>query len=91
MGQAMNSAGVENSLKGLLVGILGELRQGRVQDDLWSAGDIAAYLKLKKSTVQSRLLCLPHFPKPVTIPTTDEGGGKRWIAKEVKAWALKQR
>jgi len=48
-------------------------------------------LKLKKSTVQSRLLCLPHFPKPVTIPTTDEGGGKRWIAKEVKAWALKQR
>jgi len=26
----MNSAGVENSLKGLLVGILGELRQGRL-------------------------------------------------------------
>ena len=54
------------------------------QDDaLWTAGDIAAYLSLAKSTVQSHILNDPSFPQPITLPKT---GGKRWPQSLVKAW-----
>lgn len=56
-------------------------------DDLWAAAQIADYLKLSKSSVHSHILKAPAFPAPVVLPT----GGKRWVAKEIRAWALKHR
>lgn len=71
--------------------ILDELQRQRVKDDLWTADDIATYLKLKKSTVQQRILKSVGFPRPVILPTTAEGGSKRWVADEVKQWPKKNR
>lgn len=74
-----------------LAAILDELRSQRVNNDLWTASDIADYLKLKKSTVQQRILKSDGFPRPTTLPTTAEGGSKRWIADEIKQWSRKHR
>lgn len=71
--------------------ILAELRRQRIGDDLWKADDIADYLKLSLATVRNRVVTNPTFPAAVTIPTTEEGGSRRWVAKEVKAWATKWR
>lgn len=73
--------------------ILEELRyQGRNNDALWDAGDIAHYMKLSKSTVQSRIICKKSFPIALRMPTSETGmGGRRWLAKEVKQWTLRHR
>lgn len=56
-------------------------------DDLWGAEEIAAYIKLSKKSVRNRFLHKPGFPAPVELP----GGCQRWVAKEVRAWALRHR
>lgn len=72
----------------LLTRILAELQRQHAQDDdLWEAEQIAGYLKLKKHSVQSHVLNSAGFPSSVTLPT----GGRRWVAKEIKAWALRRR
>jgi hypothetical protein len=71
--------------------ILAELRKKHVPDDLWTADMIATYLHLGVGTVRNRVLSHPTFPRAVRIPTTDDGGGRRWPGKEVIAWALKHR
>lgn len=72
----------------LLVRILAELQRQHAQDDdLWEAQQIADYLKLKKNSVQSHVLSSTGFPNGITLPT----GGRRWVAKEIKAWALRRR
>lgn len=58
-------------------------------DELWRAEEIAGYLKLGKKSVQNRILSLPTFPPPVFLPTGEKT--KRWVSKEVRAWALKHR
>ena len=50
---------------------------------LWDAADIADYLKLEKKTVQNHYIKQPGFPPPVDRI-------KRWIPREVKAWATKR-
>ncbi|WP_241086826.1 helix-turn-helix transcriptional regulator [Candidatus Vondammii sp. HM_W22] len=73
--------------------ILEELRyQGRNNDALWDADDIARYMKLSKSTVQSRIICKQNFPRALRMPTSETGmGGRRWLAKEVKQWVMRYR
>lgn len=72
----------------ILSAILNELRRQRAQeDDLWEAEHIAEYLKLSKKSVQNTILNVPGFPSSVVLPT----GGRRWIAKEIKAWAIRRR
>jgi predicted DNA-binding transcriptional regulator AlpA len=82
------------NLENIMLDILGELRWQNAQvGDLWTAEEIGRYMKLKKNSVQNTLLKKPTFPKPIIIPTAKDGGGggKRWVAKEVKQWALKHR
>lgn len=74
----------------LLQGILDELRRSRF-DDIWTAHEIADYLKTSLGSVQARVVTHPTFPAPIRLPTTKNGGTRRWIAKEVKAWALKHK
>lgn len=59
----------------------------RLEGDLWSIGEIATFLGLKNNTVSGSIVNAPAFPQPIILPS----GGKRWYAKEVKAWALKRR
>lgn len=73
---------------GALNVIIKELRRSRGQDDdLWEAQEIADYMKLSKGGVQAHVLNTPGFPKAVLLPT----GGRRWVAKEVKAWLVRRR
>lgn len=53
---------------------------------LWDAQDIADYLKLAKSTVQSHVICKPDFPLATKV-----NGTRRWHPDEVQAWAFKSR
>jgi predicted DNA-binding transcriptional regulator AlpA len=75
----------------ILGAILEELKHGRMHDRLWSVDDISLYVGLSKSTIQQRVLNKNGFPRPTIIPTTEEGGSKRWYPEEVKAWAKKYR
>jgi predicted DNA-binding transcriptional regulator AlpA len=62
-------------------------RLDRTSSDLWDAEDIAIYLRLSKKTVQNHVLEKDGFPRAITLTT----GGRRWLAKEVKAWVLRHR
>lgn len=70
----------------LLSEILGELRRQHNADDMWTADEIADFLKLSKKTVQNRILDDKTFPRSRTLPT----GGRRWVAKEVIEWVKKR-
>jgi hypothetical protein len=58
------------------------------RETLWSAADIAEFLKLSKSSVQNRIVPRPDFPSPFVF---SEQRTKRWDPKEVRKWAYKQR
>ena len=55
---------------------------------LWDLDDIAEYLRLSKVSVQSRIACLPDFPKAIRLPTDGKKSGHpRYKAAEVISWA----
>lgn len=76
----------------ILAEILTEIRrlQGS-ESEVWRTDDVAKFLKLSKSSVQSRVISRPDFPRAVRIPSENGTGGKRWYAREVKAWLQKNR
>lgn len=58
--------------------------------DLWSAAEIAAFLKVSTRQVTERIVLAPGFPKSIRLPMSD--GSRmhpRWPAKEVIKWASK--
>lgn len=76
----------------ILLEILNELKaQNVASNDLWSASDIARYMRLSTSSIQSRVICRKDFPRAVRIPTDSGMGGRRWYAKEVQNWVSKNR
>lgn len=57
-----------------------------MQNELWDADEIAAFLKLKKRSVQQSIINRnrnPSFPAPVILPT----GGRRWTRQSVIDWS----
>jgi len=65
------------------------LKANRFSDEtLWNADDIAVYLRLSKSSVQSRIINQPSFPRPFRL---GELRGRRWQPKEVKEWVKRLR
>lgn len=76
----------------LLLEILGELKSYRAATtELWNVDDIARYIRLSRSSTQSRIICRKDFPRAIRIPTNNGLGGRRWYAKEVKYWIAKNR
>ena len=76
----------------LLLEILNELKaQTAAKSELWNASDIARYMRLSTSSVQSRIITRKDFPRAVRIPTENGLGGRRWYAREVKDWVAKNR
>lgn len=62
----------------------------KLEGELWGISEIALFLGLKNNTVSGSIVNKdenPSFPEAITLST----GGRRWIAKEVKAWAFKRR
>ena len=76
----------------LLLEILNELKaQSAEKAELWNTSDIARYMRLSTSSVQSRIVARQDFPRAVRIPTENGLGGRRWYAKEVKHWLANNR
>ena len=76
----------------LLLEILNELKSLRSDSaELWNVDDIAHYVRLSRSSVQSRIICRKDFPRAIRIPTDNGVGGRRWYAKEVKYWTSRNR
>lgn len=58
---------------------------------LWRAAEIGAYLKLSPKTVQNKVLRIEGFPAPRLLKIIgNKEVVKRWVAEEVREWALKQ-
>ena len=76
----------------ILLEILNELKaQNITTGELWNVDDLARYMRLSKSSVQSRVICRKDFPRAVRIPTDNGLGGRRWYAAEVKQWLSRNR
>lgn len=58
---------------------------------LWTADEVAAFLRLSPSTVRRRIVCRSDFPKPVRMPGRAGPGAPRWVAGEVEEWVLERR
>lgn len=74
----------------LLSAMLTEMKRSRVPDDLWTLDDVAVYLKKSRRTVE-RVVADKQFPRRLRLPTSSSGSDPLWVAKEVRAWALKCR
>ncbi|WP_141202414.1 hypothetical protein [Thiomonas delicata] len=60
--------------------------------ELWSAKEIAAYLKVGPRQVSERYALMPGFPKTIRLPTVaGVRGTPRWSAAEVIQWATNHR
>ena len=76
----------------ILLEILNELKSQRaVTSELWNANDIARYMRLSLSSIQSRVICQKSFPRALRIPTQNGSGGRRWYSREVKSWLRENR
>lgn len=60
-------------------------------DELWTAEDIASYLKLAADTTERRVVTRPDFPAPLQPCLTGARAAKRWFAAEVITWARQNR
>lgn len=77
----------QDNVRMLLTEILGTLRkQAATKEEWWIAEDIANHLRVSKNTAQARYITDDTFPQPHLMP----GGGKRWLADEVRAWAKRR-
>jgi len=61
------------------------------EDELWTAQDIAGYLKLSAYTVERRIVVQPGFPVSVQPCATGAKAAKRWFAAEVITWVRRHR
>ena len=67
-------------------------RNNLSNNTLWDMDDLAEFMRLSKSSVQSRVINQRHFPRVISIPlSTGKQSNRRWLPKEVKEWALKHR
>lgn len=83
----MNTDNTEQLLKRMV----SLMEKQQVPDDLWTKKHIASYLDLSPATVQQRIIKRDDFPRAVIIPSTEDGGTKRWKKEEVMRWATKRR
>ncbi len=76
----------------LLLEILNELKAQKAErSEVWNVDDIANYMRLSRSSIQSRVISRKDFPRALRIPTDNGMGGRRWYAKEVKEWLSRNR
>lgn len=62
-----------------------------IRDVLWTATDIADYLKLSTYSVERRVTLTPGFPESVQPCSDGPKALKRWFAGEVIDWARQHR
>lgn len=69
--------------------LIDQLQAPRVSsaDELWSAEDIARYIKLAVDTTERRVVTRPDFPASLQPCLTGARAARRWFAAEVIRWA----
>lgn len=79
------------SLLAALQDLVAQLKRPQVpaEDQLWTAEDIADYLKLSTDSTERRVVTRPDFPAPLQPCDTGPRAAKRWFAVDVRAWARK--
>lgn len=82
---------IAESTLAVLADIRASLQSQAADGRLWSLEDLAWYFSASKDQVRKRVVTARGFPNPVKLPTTDNGGHPRWVPREVKAWAERQR
>lgn len=60
-------------------------------EPLWTATDIAEFLRVSEASVVKNYVYLPGFPKGFRLPSKKELGGRRWHARDIREWCNKQR
>ena len=82
-----------NELCSVLLALVAQLQRPSVAptDELWTAEDIAGYLKLAVDTTERRVVTRPDFPAPLQPCQTGTRAAKRWFAGEVITWARQSR
>ena len=80
------------TMEKLLLEILNEMKAQRAEStEIWNVDDIAHYMRLSRSSIQSRVISRNDFPRALRIPTENGLGGRRWYSIEVKQWLAKNR
>lgn len=89
MNQPENQTELLDALKSLVL----QLSQPRIQpaDELWTADDIAHYLKLSTDSTERRVVTRPGFPAALQPCDTGTRAARRWFAQEVITWARQNR
>lgn len=63
-----------------------------LEEDLWDADLVAAYLKVTARQVRERYALMPSFPAAIRLPTAGNGvGHPRWQAVDIIQWALRHK
>ncbi|BAP41320.1 putative uncharacterized protein [Pseudomonas sp. StFLB209] len=62
-----------------------------IEDVLWTAADIAEYLKLSTYSVERKVTLTPGFPDSVQPCSDGPKALKRWFAGEVIDWTRRHR
>lgn len=63
----------------------------RLDQRLWDANDVAAYLKLSADHTRKHILTRRDFPNPCELPGKGGEPIKRWRAVDVRDWAERWR
>lgn len=69
-----------------IVQALEKRKPKRLEETLWSVGQIAEWLGLSKVSVESRVVTRPDFPKALR-PVDSKQAQRRWFASDVHEWA----
>lgn len=79
----------QNELLAALRDLVAQLKADRISvtDELWTAEDVARYLKLAADTTERRVVTRPDFPTPLQPCLTGKKAAKRWFSGEVISWA----
>lgn len=77
------------ALLATLQDLLAQLKRPQIppDDELWTADDIAGYLKLAADTTERRVVTRPDFPAAIQPCPTGKRAAKRWFAVDVRTWA----
>lgn len=89
MNDQENQAALLAAIKDLVIQLSGP--RVTPADELWTAEDIANYLKLAADTTERRVVTRPDFPAPLQPCLTGTRAAKRWFAGEVITWARQNR
>lgn len=63
--------------------------RAKESEPLWDAKDCAIHLKITVESFRQYTASHPSFPLPTKLPSTrGKKGSNRWVASDVRTWAL---